>query len=777
MVVNSITLLLNPRMIRPALFLLPISLCVTSPDVRPLLAQGSNEITIEWMFSGAAESIGATPRTLWVSDGRLLLYDTLNGGPEGVFRLLDPVSGRMSPALDMAGALGSLREIAGADLTPPLLPWPEGFDAAGKKAVFIFGGDVFLLDLASARFERITKSVEEELSVTISPDGRRLAYVRGNDLYVYDTGGKTEHRLTRDGSATTLNGRFSWVYWEEIFGHHDNAYWWSPDSKTIAFLHTDESGVSTMSFTDFEPYQPRVLTQRYPKAGEKTPAVRIGFVSAGGGDPVWMDVPQSSYEYITGVDWLPSGDRAAVQTMNRAQTRVDLFFVRSSDGRAGRVLSENDDAWVHIYRPLFLRGGDQFLWISDRSGYTHAYRYSLDGTLVNHVTYGEWSLRSNGAMAIYDESPLLAVDEKGGWVYFTAGEKSTIERHIYRVRLDGGSQERLSKGDGYHRPSFRGDGLFYVDRYSNVRTPPSLTLHRADGREVQVLSPSRTGLIPGAELSHDPFMSRSSGPIPLLAGMRYPSFFRIPARDGFMLPAQISTPAGFDSTKKYPVVVYVYGGPASPSVSDEWNSNGWAESVYFDEILLRAGYMVFSVDNRSSASVGKVFEKAIRGQMYGDAELNDLIDAVHWLKSRPYVDTSRVGIWGWSGGATYTLLAMTRSSEFRAGIAVAPVTDWRYYDAKWAELPMKRPEDNPAGYAKTSLVSRARDLHGRLLMVHGTDDDNVHPQNSQAFMNELIKAGILFDVMVYPMRKHTIEDPPARKHLFRTMMEFWKRNL
>jgi dipeptidyl-peptidase-4 len=513
-----------------------------------------------------------------------------------------------------------------------------------------------------------------------------------------------------------------------------------------------------MSFTDFEPYQPRVLTQRYPKAGEKTPSVRFAFVSVDGGDPVWMNVPQSSYEYITGVDWLPSGDRAAVQTMNRAQTRVDLYMVRVSDGSADRVLSENDDAWLHIYRPLFLRGGDQFLWISDRTGYTHAYRYMLNGTLVNQVTHGEWSLRPYGAFAIYDESPLLAVDEKGGWVYFTAGEKSAIERHIYRVRLEGGAPERLSSGDGYHRPSFRSDGLFYVDLYSNVKTPPSLSLHRGDGSGGRTLSLSRSGLVPGI-------------------GMQFPSFFRIPAPDGFMLPAQISTPAGFDSTKIYPVIIYVYGGPGSPSVSDEWNSNGWAESVYFDQVLLRSGFIVFSVDNRSSASVGKVFEKTIRGQMYGDVELNDLLTAVHWLKSRPYVDTSRVGIWGWSGGGTYTLLAMTRSKEFRAGIAVAPVTDWRYYDAKWAELPMKRPEENPSGYAKTSLVSRARDLHGRLLMVHGTGDDNVHPQNSQAFMNELIKEGILFDVMVYPMRKHTIDDPPARKHLFKTMLEFWKKNL
>ena len=762
-------------MTRCVRFPIPLMLLIVASQACPLLAQGTDQVTIDWMFDGGAERVAATPRTLWVSDGRLLVYDTLNERPPGgPFFLIDPSTGRSSPALDETAALGSLRAIAGGDLTPPVLPWPAGFDAAGQKGVYLFGGDVFLLDLPASRFERVTNTGEEEVSASISPDGGRLAYVRGNDLYSYGTREKTEQRLTHDGSATVLNGRFSWVYWEEIFGHHDNAYWWSPDSKSIAFLRTDESGVSTTSFTDFEPYQARVLTQRYPQAGQKTPDVRVGFVSAAGGDPVWMDLPQSSYEYVTGVDWLPSGDRAGVQTMNRAQTRVDLYFVRTSDGKASHTLTESDDAWLHMYRPLFLKKGNQFLWISERTGYAHAYRYTLDGKPVNQVTRGEWSLRPYGAFAIYDQSPLLAVDEKGGWVYFTSGQKSTIERHICRVRLDGGTPQRLSSEDGYHSPSFRSDGLYYVDLYSNVRTPPSLSVRNAEGREVRVLSSPRLYLVPHPQVSL--FDSRSSRFVPRF-GMEFPSFFRIPARDGFSLPAQISTPADFDSTRKYPVIVYVYGGPGSPTVSDDWNSNGWAESIYFDQVLLRAGYIVFSVDNRSSAGAGKLFEKSIRGQMYGDVELNDLIDAVHWLKSRPYVDTSRVGVWGWSGGGTYTLLAMTRSSEFKSGIAVAPVTDWRYYDAKWAELPMKRPEDNPAGYAKTSLVSRARDIHGRLLLVHGTDDDNVHPQNSQAFMNELIKEGILFDVMVYPMRKHTIDDPPARKHLFRTMLEFWKRNL
>ncbi len=761
---------------RTARYLLPIALLIAVPDGRRAGAQGPDQVTIDWMFDGGADRVAAVPRTLWISDGRLLVYDTLRNRPEGTFSILDPVTRRSSPALDMGRALASLRELAGAELTPSVLPWPDGIDASGRRGVYLFGGDVFLLDLSASHFERITKTDEEERSETISPDGRFLAYVRGNNLYAYDTEKKAERQLTNDGSATVLNGRFSWVYWEEVFGHHDAASWWSPDSKTIAFLRSDESEVSTTSFTDFEPYQARVLTQRYPQAGGKTPAVRVGFVPAGGGDPVWTNVPQSSYEYVTGVDWLPSGEKAAVQVMNRAQTQVGLFFVGKSDGNAARVLTETDDAWLHMYRPLFVGGGKQFLWISDRSGYAHAYLYAADGTFLRQVTRGEWSLRPYGAFAIYDQSPLLAVDEKGGWLYYTSAEKSTIERQLYRVSLEGGEPVRVSVEGGYHNALFRSDGRFYVDTYSNIRTPPSLVLHNGDGTGAYPLSLPRTLLIPSTGWPVS-LTVPDAGASQYHTRMQCPSFFRVAARDGFMLPAQISRPADFDSTKKYPVIVYVYGGPGSPTISDEWNSNGWAQSIYFDQVLLHAGYIVFSVDNRSSASVGKVFEKSIRGQMYGDVELNDLLDAVHWLKTRPFVDSSRVGIWGWSGGAMYTLLAMTRSKEFRAGIAVAPVTDWRYYDAKWAELPMKRPEDNPEGYAKTSLVVRARDLHGRLMLVHGTDDDNVHPQNSQAFMNELIRNGILFDLMVYPMRKHTIDDAPARKHLFRTMLEFWRRNL
>lgn len=721
-------------------------------------SQANDDLTIEWMFSGGAERVASLPCTFWLSDGRLLMYDTLQGPAERKMEIIDPATGARKAALDMGKALLSLHVALGGEPSGAVLPWPEGFDAAGTKALYVFGGDIFLLDLPSAQFVRITRTSSEETSASLSPDGKHVAFVRENDLYVYDVSGSLIRRLTSDGSGSRLNGRFSWVYWEEIFGHKDIAYWWSPDSRSVAFLQTDESMVSTMTFTDFQPYQPRILTQRYPKAGGATPRVRVGIVSADGADVRWMDLPDSSYEYITGVDWLPASEKIAVQTMNRAEDRVDLFLVERGTGKATNILTETDDAWMNMYKPFFLKKRPEMLWISDRSGYAHIYRYRLDGTLLGQLTTGQWSLRPFGSRAIYEESPILAVDEKKGCVYFSASEHSSLEQHLYRVPLEGGSLVRLSHAEGFHRASFSSDARFYLDASSNVQTPPALSLNRATGEKVLILSPARV-----EALSH--------------FSMRYPSFFTIAAPDGFPLPAQMSTPSDFDVSKRYPVIVYVYGGPGNSSVLDEWNANDWSESIYFDQVLLHSGYLVFSVDNRSSASIGKVFEKSIKGQMYGDVELHDLLSAIRWLKAQKYVDTNRVGIWGWSGGGMYTLLAMTRTKEFASGIAVAPVTDWHYYDAKWTELQMKRPEDNPEGYQKTSSVLHAKDLHGRLLMVHGTYDDNVHPQNSQAFLNELIKAGILVDVMIYPMRKHTLDDAPARIHLYKTMLDFWKRNL
>ncbi len=298
------------------------------------------------------------------------------------------------------------------------------------------------------------------------------------------------------------------------------------------------------------------------------------------------------------------------------------------------------------------------------------------------------------------------------------------------------------------------DRRFYLDEYSRHDAPPSLILYEVGGVVRATLAAPRTDLVA-------PF------------GFQKAEIFTVPAPDGFALPARILKPRGFDASTKYPAIVYIYGGPGAPTVNDSWDYS-FAGNALFDQVLAARGYVVFSVDPRSATGQSKTLENTIVRKMMTDGELNDIVAGVKWLKAQPFVDPARVGVWGWSGGGTDTLLVMTRSQEFKAGIAVAPVTDWHFYDTKFTETYMKTPADNPEGYAHFSLVPRAKDLHGRLMLVFGTYDDNVHPQNSWSFVDELVKAGKPFDLMVYPMRKHTIDDRPARIHLFEKMLEFWK---
>jgi dipeptidyl-peptidase-4 len=378
----------------------------------------------------------------------------------------------------------------------------------------------------------------------------------------------------------------------------------------------------------------------------------------------------------------------------------------------------------------------------------------MSGDLEQRVTDGEWALVSSGGAADMDQA-VSFIDQASGTVYFTALEKASTERHLYRIGLDGSGLQRITVSDGVHAIYFSPDGSRYLDASSALDTPPSLNLHAADGEQLRAISAPNTG-----------FEERF--------GLLDWELFAIPARDGFEMPAMMLKPRHFDPARKYPVVTYVYGGPSAPTVRNAWQ--GGARG-YYHQLLADDGAIVFLVDNRSAAGKSKIDANTILEQLYGPVELNDLLDGIAWLKAQPYVDPERVGIWGWSGGGTMTLESLTSSKEFVAGAAVAPVTDWHYYDTIYTERYMKRPQDNEDGYDATSNVKRAADLHGRLLLVHGTYDDNVHPQNSWAFSDALIDAGITFDMMIYPMRKHGISDDAAQQHVFTTMLEFWGRNL
>jgi len=704
-------------------------------------------LTAEWVYGGPGRHVADVPEYLWLGDGTAMLYDTRIPEDQRTLEKFDPTSGQRHPAFNRAATLASLTAVAKDIDGKEALTWPAAVDAAGNQAVYEFNGDIFLLDLRSSRFTRVTDTPEEEKDTQFSPDGRFISFVRENDLYVYYVAEKKEARLTGDGSQTRLNGTLSWVYWEEIFGREDTGYWWSPDSRSIAYLQTDESGVPVSTFVDFEPVDPRIIHQVYPKAGEKNPQVRVGVVSVSEPRTRWIEVTDKPFEWILRVMWLPDSRRVSLQTLTRAQTELGLYFADIRTGVSQRILSETDPYWINTNDDLhFLNDGTHFLWASERSGYMHLYRYGMDGTLINQVTKGDWALAS----ASWGGPAVAGMDAKNDWIYFSALKDSSIERHLYRIRGDGSGLTKLTAERGTHHISMSPDARYYFDDYSTIGTLPSLRMCSADGKVLYTLASPRPELLP--------------------ADVQYPELLTIPAADGFPMPAQILKPKNFDATRKYPVILFVYGEPSVPTIY-----NAWQASILGDQLWLEDGYVVVGVDNRAATAISKKLENTAVEKP--ESSTADLLAAVRWLKSQPWVDGGRFGVGGWSGGGTTTLELMTRSQEFKAGIAVAPTTDWRYYDSKIAEMLYKRPQDNPEGYESTSLLKHAADLSGRLMLIFGTYDDNVHPQNEYAFMNQLIEKDMPFELMIYPMRKHGISDTPARIHLAKTMRQFWKNNL
>jgi dipeptidyl-peptidase-4 len=716
----------------------------------PALAQ--DQITIDWIYNKERMEQFSIPNYQWLEDGSLIILNKRESADQRRFQKYYPQSNRLIAYTDMKKAIQSLSDLTGNDSTK-VLDWPVEIDPKGNYAVYHFDKDLFLLDFTAALFRKLTDTTEPEKAPNFSPDGNYLAYVFKNDLYIYNIPNNTTDQLTTDGSETILNGNLSWVYWEEIFGRKNIAYWWSGDSKNIAFLRTDETGVGIVHFLDFKPQTPRLIKQPYPKAGTQNPEVTVHIIDIQNKKISPVDFRNHNYEYITRVQWLPDNQQLSIQTMNRAQTEVNLFFCDKNGNSLKHILTETDTAWVNIHDDLtFLPDKKRFLWTSERDGYAHIYCYRMDGSMVNRITQGEWSLRSSGSPYWLRQS-VLGYDVKTDFVYFIAQEKSPLERHLYRIRPDGSNMLRLTKQDGTHRIGMSPDFTYYMDTFSNSTTPPALICYKTGTGKGQKIVKSKSDDIKKFNI-------------------QYPETFKIKTSDGFPLPAQILKPADFDPGKKYPLIFYVYGGPSAPTVANAWRSD-----LYYEQILLQNGYIVARIDPRSATAINKTLENRIVKMVSGPLELKDLIDAVNWFKSQPFIDKNRVGVWGWSGGGSFTLNAMTHSDAFKAGISVAPVTDWHYYDTIWAEFGMKSPVDNPEGYKVTSTVLSAKNLHGRLLLVHGTYDDNVHPQNSWHFIDELINAGKMFEMMFYPMRKHGIRDLPARRHLYKTMLEFWKRNL
>src|SRR5215213_6415069 len=493
---------------------------------------GKRELTIEWIFSPEGRAVASVPTTAWLADGTLVMLDNRRPSTERTFEKLNPATGQRQPLVDAARALEDLRR-AVEGMKVDALAWPLAFDDSGRHALYIFKGDVFVLELNSAKFRRLTSTPAEETSASFSPNGRRVAYVRTNDLYFFDLDTNRETRITRDGSDTLLNGTLSWVYWEEVFGRRDIGYWWAPDSNGLAYLQSDDSKVDLAYFTDIQPFSPRVIKQRYARAGRPNPTVRLGMTElANPTVTTWIDIKDKPFEYIVRAKWLPDGGRLSVETMPRVQTELSLYFADRKTGAATRILTETDPGWVNMNDDLyFYPDGQHFLWPSERDGFMHLYRYRTDGTLENQVTKGKWALASAGGIAFWVHQSIVGVDEKNDWIYFTALERSSIERHLYRIHNDCSGFQPVSKEPGTHRISMSLDARHYLDRYSDIRTLPGMRLHNADGGTPKILASPRPELLTQFDV-------------------QFPELTTIPADDGFPMPAQILRPKDFQPGRK-----------------------------------------------------------------------------------------------------------------------------------------------------------------------------------------------------------------------------------
>jgi dipeptidyl-peptidase 4 len=693
------------------------------------------------------------PRFWWLEDNSALIFDVRKPAAERTLEKMDPKTGKRTVFLDQKIVKDNFSKLFTDGKIPQIGPIPAGFSKNGKYGYYLIEGDIFILNTATSSFTRVTNTPEIEKCLDFSPDGLKISFVRETDLYMFDILNNKEVRLTKDGTKTLLNGTLSWVYWEEIFGRRDIGYWWSPDSKSIAYLQSDESEVSIQSYVNFEPWTPTVKTQRYPKVGEKNPAVRLGVVEIDKTVTSWVDIDKNNYEYIVRVNWLPDSKSICVRTMNRLQTEMDFYIVDCLNGKSRFILKDKNEGWVNVSDDLyFLKDGKHFITSNESDGFEHLYKYTLDGKLVNQITKGEWAIRASNSV-FWLRQAVAGIDEKDEWIYFTSNEKSAVEKHLYRIKFDGKKMERLTKVDGTHIISMSPDAKYYFDQVSDIKTPSSLTLFDSKGKEkASLATPNYAGF-----KKYD---------------VQYAEIFTIPAKDGFRLPASITKPKDFDPAKKYPVIIYVYGGPSAPQVANSFQSG-----AIWENVLINNGYLCMKIDNRAATAISKKLENLILYKTPGEVELNDLVDAVKWMKTKPYVDPDRFGVWGWSGGGTNTILAMTRSKEFKAGIAGAGVTDFRFYDTKWGEAAMKTEKENLKGFEENSLLRYAKDLSGKLMIVHGTHDDNVHIQNTWRFVDELIKANKIFELMIYPYRAHGVGDPVGRKHLNNVSLDFWKRNL
>jgi dipeptidyl-peptidase-4 len=736
------------RVVALAAFVISLQGSAAAQQAAPPATQ-PGELTVERIYSQPSLSGRLTRGIAWSPDGTRLTYldskgvgrdaktelwsvDAATGGHSLVISSAQLESIFPAPPARQSQATGAGRH------APSQYQWAPTHDALlfeGPNALAWF-------DLKSQAGRVLVSGKEDLGDVKISPDAKYVSFVRDHNLWLVSTADGKERAITTGGTEILRKGEVDWVYSEELDLY--TGYWWSPDSSSIAYLEMDESKVTQFSLLNFESYTGEAELQRYPVAGGQNPTVRVLVASLRGGEPRAVDIGTETNIYIPRVNWLPDSQRLAVQRLNREQNLLEILLADASSGKTSPLLTETDQYWVNVNDDLhFFKDGKRFLWSSERTGYRHLYLYGLDGKEIAQLTKGDWEV-----------THVDGVDEARGVVYFTSTEKSPTERHLYRVGMDGTGFARLTKEDGLHTVNLSPTANLFVDTYSNALTPPRQDLYRTDGTKAATLNENKVDEINQYHLS----------PV---------EFSTVKARDGVSLNCFIIKPPHFDPTKKYPVIVYTYGGPHAQVVLNAW----MGPNLLWHQMMAEKGYIIFALDNRGSAGRGHVFEQSIQYR-FGIPELSDQRDGVAWLQQQPWVDPQRIGIWGWSYGGHMTLHAMFEAADlFKVGFAGGPVTDWRFYDTIYTERYMGLPQQHESEYKESSPINHVDNFKGKLLIAQGTGDDNVHYSNTLSLINDLISHGKYVEVIAAPGRGHGVSDPPARKVAFTRVTQFFLDNL
>lgn len=612
-------------------------------------------------------------------------------------------------------------------------------------------------------YDRKTKSLtavssgEKQMYATFSPDGNKVGFVRGNNIYIKDLASGKETQVTNDGLHNNIiNGATDWVHEEEFA--FSVAYFWSPDSKKIAYYKFDESKVKEFSFDEFNnQLYPSGYKFKYPKAGEANSVVTIHTYDLASASDKLMDIGKVVDQYIPRIKWTMDANTLSIVRMNRYQNKLELLFNNATTGESKVVYTESCDTYIDIHEGqgdyvYFTADKSSFIIMTEIDGFNHIYRYDMSGKLMNQITKGNWDVVS--FLGIDENLPTGRQGTKT--IFYTASETTATEKDIYSVKLDGSGKKKVSTEKGTHSPDFSNGMKYYINTYSSANTPPFIAIYDAQGKQIRVLEANEALVKKMSEFD----MSKKE-------------LFMFKTTEGVELNAWMIKPTNFNADKKYPVFLTFYGGPGSNQVN-----NSFAGRNYFwHQMLAEKGYIIMCVDNRGTMYRGKAFKHSTYKQL-GKLEVADQIEAAKYLATLPYVDKTRIGTWGWSYGGYLSSLCITKGADyFKMAIAVAPVTNWRYYDNIYTERFMSLPQENASGYDDNSPINHVSKLKGKYLLIHGSADDNVHYQNTMEMISALVNANKQFDLFIYPDKNHGIYGGNTSFHLYTKMTDFILNNL